>query len=702
MIYENLELAKRDLHWLLTSPSIISDITTTLTTNKINSIVEELTLFNDEALKRFYKNIFKTFEYESLYFSKDISKQFLPCLGFIPNIGMALIYEYQNGIFKAQTINGIEEFSQFPKNSFFANLKKNKQVEKNKSAYEMFKKVAFEQKRLLLYVAIATFSINTLALTTSLYTMQVYDRVVPTGGISTLIALTIGVFIAILLEMIIKFSRAVIVDFSTKKMDLEYSNDIFERFLQVRCDALPKSIGTLSSQLQSYNSVRAFITSSAMFVLIDLPFSIIFILAIFLIGGLEMGLIPIGFLIISLFVGLIFRKKIEKASQNSSMASYKKMGLMVETIENSENIKATGAGFKILNNWNRLTHDAIDDDIEIRHYSDMSTYFTVFFQQLSYIFIVAYGAFLIADNGSITMGALIAMTILSGRVLQPISQLPNHFVQWGKSKLAVKDLNNIYKLPSDNDDIDRPLTPYLDTVDIKCSNIKFGYSKEKIAINVASLNIRQGEKVAILGAIGSGKSTLLKIIAGLYKPTEGFTYLNGIDIQFIKRDLLNETINYLPQNTKLFQGTIRDNLTFGMVGISDEEIINACKLTGLIVLLNDLPKGLDTLIPEGGESISGGQKQLVALTRVVIGNKRIILLDEPTASMDEGTERQIIGMFKNRLNNDQTMIVVTHKPIVLNMVDRIIILTPEGIVLDGPRDEVLQQISPKNNSVAKA
>ena len=206
MIYENLELAKRDLHWLLTSPSIISDITTTLTTNKINSIIEELTLFNDEALKNFYKNIFKTFEYESLYFSKDISKQFLPCLGFIPNIGMVLIYEYQNGIFKAQTLNGIEEFSQFPKNSFFANLKKNKQVEKNKSAYEMFKKVAFEQKRLLLYVAIATFSINTLALTTSLYTMQVYDRVVPTGAISTLIALTIGVFIAIFLEMLIKFS----------------------------------------------------------------------------------------------------------------------------------------------------------------------------------------------------------------------------------------------------------------------------------------------------------------------------------------------------------------------------------------------------------------------------------------------------------------------------------------------------------------
>lgn len=326
----------------------------------------------------------------------------------------------------------------------------------------------------------------------------------------------------------------------------------------------------------------------------------------------------------------------------------------------------------------------------------MSSYITTFLQQISYVCIVAYGAYLIADKGEITMGALIAMTILSGRVLQPISQLPNHFVQFGKSKLAVKDLNNIYKLPSDNNDIARPLSPYLDTVDIKCENIKFSYSKEKYAINVASLNIKQGEKVAILGAIGSGKSTLLKIIAGLYKPTEGFTYLNGIDIQFIKRDLLNETINYLPQNTKLFQGTLRDNLLFGMIGVSDEEIINASKLTGLINLLNELPKGLDTTIPEGGENFSGGQKQIIALTRMLIGNKRVILLDEPTASMDEGTERQIIGMLKNKLHKEQTMIVVTHKPIVLNMVDRIIILSNNGIVMDGTTQEVLKKIAPRN------
>lgn len=703
MIYEDLSGAKDDLRWLLTSPTIISDATGLLISSKINMIVEDLKLFDNNSLKLFYKELFNNLEFDRLNFSKEISKQFLPTLAIIPNIGLALVYEHQkDGSFKAQTKSGIETFNNFPKNTYFANLKKTEHEGKKISAYNMFKKVAFEQKRLLIYAAAATFTINVLALATSLYSMQVYDRVVPTGAISTLIALTIGIFIAIFLEMIIKFSRSTVVDYATKKMDIEYSNDIFERYLQVRCDALPKSIGTLSGQLQSYNSVRAFITSAAMFILIDLPFSMIFILAIFFIGGFQMGLIPIIFLIVSLFVGLIFRKRIEQASQNSSMSSYKKMGLMVETVENSENIKATGAGFNILNNWNKLTHNSIDDDIEIRHYSDMSTYLTAFFQQVSYVCIVAYGAYLVSEDGTITMGALIAMTILSGRVLQPIAQLPNHFVQWGKSKLAVKDLDNIYKLPSDNDGVDRPLSPYLDTVDIRCNEIKFGYSEQVSVIAVSQLSIKQGEKVAILGAIGSGKSTFLKILAGLYKPTEGFTYLNNIDMQFIKRDLLNETISYLPQNTKLFQGTLRDNLIFGMVGISDEVIIEACKLTGLLPLINALPNALDTIVPEGGESVSGGQKQLIALTRMVIANKRVILLDEPTASMDEGTEKQIIGMLKNKLEVNQTMIVVTHKPIVLNMVDRIIILTPKGIVMDGPRDEVLQRIAASKNISTKA
>lgn len=696
MIYNNLNLAKEDLKWLLSANTIISDSTSSLNLKKIDMILENLTSFDAKYLELFYVELFSSLDFESLSFSKDISKQFLPNFAIVPNFGVVFIYEQtKEGEYKAQSKDGIKIFKSFPANTRFANLRK-KEVSKEKtSAYEMFKKVALEQKRLLVYAAAATFSINTLALGTSLYTMQVYDRVVPTGAISTLVALTIGVFIAIFLEMMIKFSRSVLLDYATKKMDIEYSNDIFERFLRIRCDALPKSIGTLTGQLQSYNNVRAFITSAAMFLFIDLPFSIIFILAIFVIGGFAMGLVPIGFLILSLVVGFIFRKKIEQASKNSSMASYKKMGLMVETVENSENIKATGAGFNILNNWNRLTQEAVDDDIEIRHYSDMSSYITACLQQLSYIAIVSLGAYLVAENGTITMGALIAMTILSGRILQPIAQLPNQFVQWGKASLAVKDLDNVYKLASDNDGITRPLSPYLDTTNIRCKDISFGYTENSNVISVSELNIKQGEKVAILGAIGSGKSTFLKILAGLYKPTKGFVYLDGIDMQLIKRDFLTENMSYLPQTTKLFAGTLRDNLIFGMIGISDEQIIEAAKLTGLIGLINALPNGLDTVVPEGGESVSGGQKQLIALTRMIVANKKIILLDEPTASMDEGTERQIISMLHQKLSPEQTMVVVTHKPIVLNMVDRIIVLTPNGVAVDGTKEEVLAKLTPK-------
>ncbi len=232
------------------------------------------------------------------------------------------------------------------------------------------------------------------------------------------------------------------------------------------------------------------------------------------------------------------------------MASYKKMGLMVETVENSENIKATGAGFNILNNWNRLTQEAVDDDIEIRHYSDMSSYITAFLQQLSYIAIVSLGAYLVAENGTITMGALIAMTILVRKNSSTNCATSKPICAVGKASLAVKDLDNVYKLASDNDGITRPLSPYLDTTNIRCKDISFGYTENSNVISVSELNIKQGEKVAILGAIGSGKSTFLKILAGLYKPTKGFVYLDGIDMQLIKRDFLTEKYELFTSNYK--------------------------------------------------------------------------------------------------------------------------------------------------------
>jgi len=320
-----------------------------------------------------------------------------------------------------------------------------------------------------------------------------------------------------------------------------------------------------------------------------------------------------------------------------------------------------------------------------------------FFQQISYITLVAVGAYLIATSPeNMSMGALIAVTILSSRVLSPVAMIPNLFVQWGRAKMAIDDLENIYKLSSDNNGIDRPLTPYLDNVNIGIHGMQFNYIPEKSAINIPNLTIQEGEKIAILGTIGSGKSTLLKLLSGLYAPTQGIVYINNIDMQQISRDTLNSKIGYLPQFIKLFAGTLRDNLMMGLIGISDEKIMEVAKLTGLISVIKNLPQGLDSLIPEGGSSISGGQKQIIGITRMVLSNPKVWLLDEPTASMDDYTERIIINLLANQMNTTKTLVIVTHKPILLESVNRIIVLTPQGIAMDGPRDSVLEQL--KNRS----
>jgi ATP-binding cassette subfamily C protein LapB len=302
----------------------------------------------------------------------------------------------------------------------------------------------------------------------------------------------------------------------------------------------------------------------------------------------------------------------------------------------------------------------------------------------------------------LTMGSLIAVTILANKVFQPMAQIPGLFVQWAKAKVAVEDLDALYKLSLDNENVDRPITKKLTTCNLQCSDLKFSYNGELVALNVPKLQIQAGEKVAILGTIGAGKSTLLKVLSGVYKPSVGRVLIDGLDMQQISRDSLTSSIGYLDQDTKLFAGTMRDNLTLGLLNITDEEIIEFAKITGLLELISSLSKGLDTAIPEGGQSVSGGQRQLIALTRVLIGNSKVLLLDEPTASMDEGTEKRLLNVLHQNITKEQTLIVVTHKPRLLDLVDRIIILNAEGIVADGKKEVVLKQIQDATNKLNKS
>jgi ATP-binding cassette subfamily C protein LapB len=693
MIYNSLEIAKDDFRWFVTKSQISSSLSFRLSKNEIFQMEQKIILFDDKNILAFYLSVLDTLGYDKLKVNDELNQEMLPTLAFSHEKGVRIIFERVENKFKIQSKNGIEYVDDFENGTLFISLHHQKVRMRKQSAKKMFKDVAFEQKKYILYAAMATFCINILALGTSLYSMQVYDRVVSTGGISTLITLSFGVSIAILLEMILKIAKSIILDYATKGMDIKYSNDIFSRFLSIRCDKLPKSVGTLSGQLQSYGNVRQFISTAALYLLIDFPFSWIFLAVIIMLGGMKMGMVVVIFFFISLFVGLGFKKRIEIVSKASSVASYKKMGMLVETIENSENIKASGAKWNYLNKWNSLTHSAIDDDIVMRHQTELSSYLAAFFQQLSYISLVALGAYLVSATGEITMGALIGITILSGRILAPIAQLPSLFVQLGKAKLSVYDLDKMYALEVDNEDVENALYPHFINYNLQCSEIKFSYDGQMNALTLPSLTINQGEKVAILGAIGSGKSTLLKLLAGLYKSKEGNVHLGGIDMQHLSRDSISDNLAYLQQSSRLVSGTLRDNLSFGMIDATDEMIVDASKETGFINILNTLPKGLDTVINEGGEDFSGGQKQLIALTKVFLANRKIWLLDEPTASMDDGTEMKIISMLKNKLQKDQTLVVVTHKPIVLNAVDRIIVITNKGIVMDGDKATVMQKLS---------
>lgn len=695
MIYNDIEQLKKDFNWLTKECTLEH-----FTLSKISSYDNEKfykklsSNIDDKFAISFYNELLSKYNLKDTQWEDRINNTMLPVLALIPGIGLRIIVEEEvDGLYKTIGADGVEMYSESADNAKFKSLKI-KRIEKyNSSAMQMFKDVAKKQKKYLVYAVIASVSVNILALGSSFYSLQVYDRVIPTNGISTLIALTVGVVIAIFLEMILKFSRAAIVDQAAKNMDIEYSYNIFERFLNVRADSLPQSIGTLSGKLQSYAFIRGFISSAAMFLFIDFPFSFFFLAIIILLGGIEIGVIVLIFLIISILIGVMFKSKIEKLTKTSSIASHKKLGLLVESIENSQKIKSTGAKWSVMHKWGQLTEDAVDDDIHIKHYTDISVFLATFSQQISYVAIVSVGAYIIATTTDLTMGSLIAITILSNKVFVPIAQLPGLFVQWGRAKISIEDINTIYTAERDNEGVERPITHKLHSHNIRCENIKFGYTKDSIILNIASLKISQGEKVAILGPIGSGKSTFLKIISGLYKPTEGKVFLDNIDIQQISRNNITQTMGYLSQETKLFSGTLRENLCLGIVGAADEQILSAARTTGLISLISALPKGLDTEVPEGGESVSGGQKQLIALTRILIGESNVLLLDEPTASMDEVTEKHILKVLKENIKEEQTMIIVTHKPSLLSLVDRIIVLTPQGIAIDNTKDIVLQTLA---------
>lgn len=618
----------------------------------------------------------------------------LPMVAILPGIGCRILYaRTPDGHWLMEGPDGSQQLYLLPEGGRYAGIGAPASREGGKAtALALFKEALAARKSLFVQAALASLIANVLALSASLYSMQVYDRVIPTQGVATLMVLTTGVAIAAVLELIVKMARSALLEHSVKGMDLELSHRIFLRLLGIRMDQFPASVGTLSAQLRSYETIRAFASSATLYLAVDAPFALLFLGVIGIIAGAQVAAVPLAFFVIALAIGLFYRRRIARHAESSNVAANLKLGLLVETVESAETVKASGAGWQQLLRWDDLNRQSVDDDVRIRRYSEHASYLAGFMQQISYILLVAVGAWIAATSVDLTMGGLIACSILSGRVLGPVGALPGLIVQWAHARAALGSLEKVFALAGDNQDVQRPLTPERICGEFQVAGLRFTYPGRPETVAVDQLHIRPGEKVAILGPVGAGKSTLLKLLAGLYMPGQGRVLLDGLDLQQISRHHLSEHVGYCPQDVKLLSGTLRDNLLMGLSGIDEEAILEACRRTGLAALVAAHPKGLDLTIAEGGSGVSGGQRQLIALTRLLLARPDVWLLDEPTAAMDEATEQRSLAMLNKAIAASQTLILVTHKPLLLRLIKRLIVLSPNGIVLDGPRDQVLEKL----------
>jgi len=556
-------------------------------------------------------------------------------------------------------------------------------------------KAVSERSGILRDALLATLIVNTLTLATSLFAMQVYDRVIPNAGFQTLTVLTVGVSLAIIFELLLRHVRSELLDRESTRVDAELAEWFFARALAIRMEARPPTLGTFAAQIRGLEQVRGLLASGPLFILADVPFALFFIGVISFVGG-QLAVVPLVMLPLTLLAGLIFQRRISKATAASQGHSNHKAGTLVEAIDGIESIKANTAEDTLAQRWRALTDVAGEEDDRIKHYSTLSANVTQTVQQLGYVALIAYGAFLVTQ-GDLTMGGLIACSIIGSRALAPIGRLPSVLVQWAHAKAALDGLDRLIECPNEQDDAGQQLDPGKLDASLRFENVRFAYpGNARPALDLSmhpGLAIRSGERVGVVGGIGSGKSTFLKLASGLWRPGDGRVFVGGIDAAMITPGSLRQQVVYVPQDVRLIRGTLRDNLTLGIPDPGDETLLQALKDSGLIDLVHAHSLGLALPISEGGRGISGGQRQLIALTRLLFLQPAILLLDEPTASMDAATETRVVNLLERMAAAGTTLIIATHKTAVMRLLDRLLVCHDGRLLADGPRDTVLAHLS---------
>ncbi|KLT73526.1 membrane protein [Neisseria arctica] len=567
-----------------------------------------------------------------------------------------------------------------------------------------FWKVIWRFRGYYYQVVLATFIINFLALVSSLYVMNVYDRVIPNQAYETLWVLSIGVVLAITFEFIAKMIRSHLTDIAGKKADLIISSALFRRVMALRLADRPASSGSYANNLREFEAVREFMTSASLLTLVDLPFLILFITVIAIVGG-KLALVPTIIIPIVVLVGFLVQRPMARHINESMKESSQRSGLAVEAIEGIETLKTNNATSWAQQRWDEYTAKTSASSIKVKDTSNFVVNFAVAMQQLNTVGLVLLGTYLIhADNPSdrITMGALIASVILSGRALAPLAQIAGLATRFQQAKLALEGVNNIVERPIERNPERKYIT--LDHIQggITFDNVSFEYQEETgAAVSDLKLTIRPGEKVGVLGRIGSGKSTMLKLASGLYDAQKGNVTLDGVDMRQLDPNFLRSEVTLLSQSPRLFLGTLRENMDLARLdGYStDQELLVALKRFGLDRIIRNHPRGLDMPLGEDGLGLSGGQKQIIALARMTLRSPKVVLLDEPTTGLDQATERMALNALA-QWGKDKTMVLVTHRPQVLQIVNRIVVMDNGKVVMDGPRDLVLKQLMQNEEKAA--
>lgn len=536
------------------------------------------------------------------------------------------------------------------------------------------------------HILAASLVTNLMALAGVIFSMQVYDRVVPAQSMPTLYVLSGGVLLALIFAWIMRDARMRITDLLGKRADLRISDRVFGHALRIRNSARPRSTGTFISQIRELEPVRDMLTSTTIAAAADLPFFLVFCVVFWFISG-WLVLVPLAAFLLLLIPSLLAQPRLRYLAQMGMREASLRNAMLVEAVQGIEDIKVLQAEQRFQNQWNHYNAINADSGLALRDLLNRLNNWMQTVQGAAFAVVVFFGAPFVMI-GEMSTGVLVASSILVSRMLAPLSSITTVLNRWQQAKVAAESLGQLMKLPVDNpQDETRVHRPVL-RGDFELTGAVFSYDGETPALTVKSLKIGAGERIAVLGRNGAGKSTLLQALSGLMQPVAGSVLLDGVELSHIDPADVRRDVSLLTQNARLFHGTVRENLQLAAPLASDEQLLAALEAAGAWSYVQRLPLGLDHPLQEGGLGMSGGQRQGLLLARLILHDPRALLLDEPTTAFDDANEREVITRLR-QLPSKHTLILATHRMAALDAVDRIILVDGGAIVMDGPKEKVL-------------